>query len=458
MAAELHLKEGAYGKAADESLRAMELVKAEEKWIDMASALKCHVEAKVAMGDTKDAVAVAIEARETFEKAGASKAEASACLALCSAQRAAKKYDRAATAAKAAQEIAYQEEDEKGEAVALGIMADVYMADDKFDKAIRAAEQARRLWKGMQNLAAEANALNIIAQAHVNMQHKKDAMDGASGVTKKADAWDKALKAGNEALKISREVPEELNSGLFAATALCTLAEVQLAKKSGAAALECANEAVALFMDGKEEASAAYAWVLCAQADIILEDYNQARDDALEGVEIFKLAGDEKGQSYAQSVFDLAEKLAPAPAASFDMAAMQAMMASAGGGGGAQWKLPAGPKSVAAAPTAAAAEPAKTASSKPRAGGSTLAVNSSLTSEVVAAKIKEVAMGIVGDDEDIEVDTPLMQAGLTSNTAVTLRDELSQELPGISLPPTLLFDYPSISGIADFIVEKAQSM
>merc|ERR1712048_122894 len=81
-----------------------------------------------------------------------------------------------------------------------------------------------------------------------------------------------------------------------------------------------------------------------------------------------------------------------------------------------------------------------------------------LNEESVIKKVKEVAMGIVGDDEDIEIDTPLMQAGLTSNTAVTLRDELSQELPGINLPPTLLFDYPSIQGISDFIVEKAQSM
>merc|ERR1719482_752082 len=65
-----------------------------------------------------------------------------------------------------------------------------------------------------------------------------------------------------------------------------------------------------------------------------------------------------------------------------------------------------------------------------------------LNEESVIKKVKEVAMGIVGDDEDIEVDTPLMQAGITSNTAVVLRDELAADLPGISLPPTLLFDYP----------------
>merc|ERR1719399_1538782 len=143
------------------------------------------------------------------------------------------------------------------------------------------------------------------------------------------------------------------------------------------------------------------------------------------------------------------------------MAQMQAMMAAQGGGGAAQWKFPASAQvklATAPPPPAAGGGGEKAAARAPRAGGSALAVNSSLTAEVVTAKIKEIAMGIVGDDEDIEVDTPLMQAGLTSNTAVTLRDELSQDLPGINLPPTLLFDYPSITGIADFIVEKAQSM
>merc|ERR1712039_576101 len=76
---------------------------------------------------------------------------------------------------------------------------------------------------------------------------------------------------------------------------------------------------------------------------------------------------------------------------------------------------------------------------------------------VVEAKIKDIAVQIIGDDEGIDADLPLMQAGLTSNTAVMLRDELSKDIPGVNLPPTLMFDYPSIAAIADFIVEKATS-
>merc|ERR1719487_2302887 len=313
MASEMHLTDGSFMKSADESLRAIDLVKATKNWTQMASALQCFVNAKVQMGEAKDAVNVAINSREVFEKAGAHSAEAAACLSLCQAHLANKKFDRAATAAKAAQEIAYQAEDEKGEAHALSIMADVYMQDDRFVKAVRAAEQARRIWKALDNVAAEANALNIIAQAHVNMQHKKESMDSKGMPASGKDGWDKALKAGTEALKISRELSDDESGKLFTGTALSTLAEVYLAKRSGDGALQHANEAVALFMEGGDETSAGHAWVLCAQSDILKEDWNQARDDASEGLEIFKIANDDRGQAFAQSVLDLVERNAPAP-------------------------------------------------------------------------------------------------------------------------------------------------
>merc|ERR1711972_453065 len=87
-----------------------------------------------------------------------------------------------------------------------------------------------------------------------------------------------------------------------------------------------------------------------------------------------------------------------------------------------------------------------------REGGSALDM-ANITEEVVMGKIKEVALAIIGED-DVEVDTPLMEAGVTSSTAVILKDELAQEIPGVKLPPTLIFDYPSISAISEYIMEK----
>merc|ERR1711879_674946 len=85
-----------------------------------------------------------------------------------------------------------------------------------------------------------------------------------------------------------------------------------------------------------------------------------------------------------------------------------------------------------------------------------LDLGAGLSAEVLKNQISEVAKGLIGFDEDIEVDMPLMESGLTSNTAVLLRDALTQQLPGISLPVTLVFDYPSIASMTDLIIENAE--
>merc|ERR1711979_177502 len=90
--------------------------------------------------------------------------------------------------------------------------------------------------------------------------------------------------------------------------------------------------------------------------------------------------------------------------------------------------------------------------------GPALDLSAGLDTTVVRAKVMDIASRITGAEEgEIEADTPLMEAGLTSNSAILLRDELSQELPGISLPVTLVFDYPSIGAMTDLIVDSSKS-
>ena len=56
------------------------------------------------------------------------------------------------------------------------------------------------------------------------------------------------------------------------------------------------------------------------------------------------------------------------------------------------------------------------------------AVATGMDVATIKSKITSVAAVIMGGEDDFEVDTPLMEAGLTSNTAVMLRDELTKDL------------------------------
>merc|ERR1711974_292385 len=95
-------------------------------------------------------------------------------------------------------------------------------------------------------------------------------------------------------------------------------------------------------------------------------------------------------------------------------------------GGGPQVKMPQqqAQQQVAVADVGGTAAPVAIA----RREGGVLSVSAGMDPSIVMSKIKEIAAQIIGDDEDIEVDTPLMQAGLTSNTAVMLRDELGKDI------------------------------
>lgn len=70
--------------------------------------------------------------------------------------------------------------------------------------------------------------------------------------------------------------------------------------------------------------------------------------------------------------------------------------------------------------------------------------------QMVKEQIQEVAVNLMGDD-GIHPDTPLMDAGLDSLSMVEFRNELLKEFPGVTLPGALLFDYPTVNALRDYI-------
>jgi len=77
-------------------------------------------------------------------------------------------------------------------------------------------------------------------------------------------------------------------------------------------------------------------------------------------------------------------------------------------------------------------------------------VEQQAASAALNGRVRTIVEDLVGMD-DIAGDNPLMTVGLTSQSAVILREALSKEFPGPSLPFTMMFDYPSINGLTDFL-------
>merc|ERR1712196_127180 len=80
-------------------------------------------------------------------------------------------------------------------------------------------------------------------------------------------------------------------------------------------------------------------------------------------------------------------------------------------------------------------------------GETTMSVYSGPPLQELTDAIKSNALDLIGSDE-LPADTPLMDAGLDSLAAVEFQGMLAKQFPGLQLPATLIFDFPSVSGIA----------
>merc|ERR1712187_91689 len=211
-------------------------------------------------------------------------------------------------------------------------------------------------------------------------------------------------------------------------------------------ALKATEEAVSLFHESEESRGEASTLVLSAQ--ILLygnRDFRKAREAAEEAISLFQQIGDEQGEDNAWTELERIDRIEGEQKAAA-AAARQA-----------QQQAPQGLQMTPLQQQAAAPEEqASAAAPGYEAKLVKMDLTGGLTAVTVKAQIAEVAKGLIGFDEEIEYDMPLMESGLTSNTAVLLRDSLSQQLPGISLPVTLVFDCPSIESMSGLIIENAE--
>lgn len=443
LSAGLHLKLHMPDEALKVGYEILDLVRRSGSTKQKSDLMMTLAQAYLEKQQPDDALDMCTEMQQYFCEKGDVEGEAEALLAAGSLHVLQEDMDQARDKAVKAQLMLSEEGLASGEGRALRLLAEIYAKQEQHKAAIRAGERSRALLRGEENPAEEASMLFLVAQESVQLAVLEGARVGSDKPLKKhaRDALDKAEKSARTAIKLCTEHEKQTGITEILGSSMCSLSQVHMLRSKYPEALRVADDASNLFKSNGFIRNQGSACMLRADAQRAMEKYREAQSAALEAVNCFKQSDppDERGLEAAQVVLDaLKQHLAPAPTRS-------AYPAGPGGG------LP--PQMLQGEMLEEEEETGERRVARPRPTGPALDIKN-LHPDLVKKKILEVALSLIGgDEEDIEADTPLMEAGLTSTMAVGLSDELKKDLPGINLPVTLVFDYPSISAMTELILE-----
>jgi acyl carrier protein len=404
--------------------------------------------------------------RELYQKTGETIREAmtmlQTCVTYCAAPLSKDTLDKAMDAAKDAQNLCQEADYKSGEAISLGCQAEIYLAgetekDMDADKALSLALEAQKIFQETGNKPSEAILMRTLANAYLNKKDTEEAVMAATNAVnlcKKAEerrlmadaqmllaqtlldaaaiqcdgakdqvkilkkAGNKAMKAAKDALQTAKKVDDRT----LIATATYTVALVNVTLGNGAEGLKGANLAVELFTELGSKSGGAGATALVAEAFYQMGENDKAVDVAQKAIALAQKCKDTVSENRASGLVDLIQGVPMGGDFLFGggMDMMQMMAAAAASG----------------APAAVEKK--------------------GMDPEYVKGIVNTVALGSLATDEEIHLDSPLMESGMDSLSSVAFRNALNQQL-GMNLPAALMFDYPSQRSIIDHVVEQSKA-
>jgi tetratricopeptide (TPR) repeat protein len=451
----MHFGMGDYDRAVQLGDDALALLKDSGETSSLLEVVKVVANAYCEKEDESAAMDVVSDMCKSFEAKADKEGEAACLLLKCAISSRMESYDEAASAATKAQEIFAELSDSKGEAGALRWICEVLTAKKDHKPAIKGAERARTLFRELGDEGGEAMMLALAAQNSVCLAVNEGAEVGAERTSRAAkDSLDKAAKAAKAAVKISRDTSGQEE---VLALALIATGQVLMLNLKFDEALEATDEAAWLFRQAGDFKSEAQALLLSADSLRFLKQYNESKEAANECLGLFQQQENVKGEELAQKILSIIEEIQRPMLEAQMFQQQQAWLAQqqAQGGGG-NFQMPQMQMQMVNFDQGGG-DAGQSVARVEREKGAALDLSAGLDTAMVKNKLLEISLRITGaEDGEIEFDTPLMEAGLTSNSAILMRDELSQELPGLNLPVTLVFDYPTISDMSELIIETSQ--
>lgn len=427
---------------------------------EQGATLRLRSECQLQEFDFEDAKCSLIEACEAYTTCEDSTGEAQALLQLSHVivgeTSPSKPAATALEAALKAQEICSRTDDEEGQLASFRMISQIHCASGDWLKASRAAQKALTISRVIGNRYEQLTSLVSVVLIEVQRLEQQQVQ---SSEHTDAKSNQKVLELAQESIRVAERLADERSLGL----ASLALAEAKLLSGMADEALSQASLAKQRFQESTrgDFTDEALANLMLAKIKLQQRSYEEAIESSEASIWLCQqFIRDRHLEARAWKLLDLIKDSASAAKAAEQLES-ETLRAEQEGQRRfeLQREVEAEPQRR---PQVQAPIPSTIPESLKRTSPSTelqlpkIEILKALEPKLIQGRLTEVTKGLVGFDEDIELDMPLMESGLTSGMAIILRDMLSGMLPGISLPVTLVFDYPSLASMTDLIVEKAQ--
>lgn len=353
-------------------------------------------------GASNDALDTANQAQELFKKSGERRLESLALNAMVDILVASKDYEKALELANLRRDMLQEAGYRREEAKSLHAIAGVQLASGDAASALKIARE------GMKMARAEGDKL---AEVHMSIQ----AVHSSVILVSEAPEETKAVKTITEdATKIAKDavaLAKKVARGHLNGPVLYWQGQL-LNLTLSPEATTAANGALTAFQREGDVMGEAHTNVLLAQCHINTGNRPKADELLQAALATFMEKNSTEGMAMVQSLMMVQR---PMEGAGFAMPMMQTQQAGAASMG----------------------------------GGAVVSKGPDPT--FVKNKIRTL-VGEALDAEEISLDTPLMDSGLDSLASVSFRNEVSKEF-NTTLPASLIFDYPTITSLTQYMIE-----
>jgi len=367
------------------------------------------------LSDVESAMNLAMESQELFRGIGNKKAEASSWDLVAKIQGSAGAVREAERSLRTAAALYQQSGDKSAQAYALQATAAEFGHQKRFDDALLAAQEALAMARAARDSKAEVEMLVLVSQAVLGQTYSRSEAAAAKGLDSSV-LWHvheaKMLRPAREAVCLARKHGDDYHTG----GAIFAVAQIHMFAGRHEAARNAAREVEEKWSQIENPGGVAYVKLLQAELAFATGRAKDAHDLASEALATFEQLGDKAGMDQALAHL---EKFKSGPAQLTN-------------------EVPSGMAAIEGSSTAVEARPMKTG----------------MDLEIAKKLCLETAMAAIGDTDAVDMDSPLMDIGLDSLAAIAFRESL-MTASGLTVPASVIFDFPSLTALADHLVETS---